>query len=88
MNVTGTLRPAITPGRLYAHLCAQFTLLRPTACSSCRMPLPYASLRPDDVSANWRIGTPAPCHCGCDAVIAEIVANTWTRFDIHPLRVL
>jgi len=88
MTVTGTLRPSITSGRLYNHLCTQFALLRPAACSSCRVPLPYAVLRPDSVSANWRIGTPAACSWGCDAVIAEIVANMWTRYDIRPLGVL
>jgi len=84
--VSGTLRPSITPGRLYSQLRAQFDLLRPAGCSRCRMPLPYMVARPDDVSANWRIGTPAPCPLGCDAVIAEIVAKMWTRYDVHSLR--
>jgi len=86
--VTGALRPSITPGRLYSQLCTQFDLLRPAGCCICRMPLPYPVIRPDDVSANWRIGTPAPCPEGCDAVIAEIVAKMWTRYDLHSLKAL
>ena len=80
-----TPRPEITPGRLYALLGAEFSRLRPAACSMCRMPLPYPVSRPDDVSANWRIGTPSPCASGCDSVIAEIVAGMWTRYDVRRL---
>jgi hypothetical protein len=46
------------------------------------MPLPFLIERPDEVSANWRIGTPTPCVNGCDVVISEIVARRWPLFDL------
>jgi hypothetical protein len=46
------------------------------------MPLPYRIERPDDVSANWRIGTPAPCIHGCDTMIAEIASRFWPHYDL------
>ena len=49
----------------------------------CRMPLPFVIERPDEVSANWRIGTPTECKNGCDSMIAEIVAAFWPLFDMH-----
>ena len=52
---------------------------------NCRMPLPFVIERPDEVSANWRIGTPAECVNGCDSKIAEIVAALWPLFDMHDL---
>ena len=52
------------------------------------MPLPYLIERPDEVSANWRIGTPHPCTLGCDVAIGEISAALWPKFDLHdPLAV-
>ena len=47
------------------------------------MPLPFPMVRSDEVSANWRIGTPVPCEHGCDSVIAQIVADMWPRYDLH-----
>jgi len=47
------------------------------------MPLPFVVERPDEVSANWRIGTPSICDEGCDRIIAEIVTELWPRFDLH-----
>lgn len=47
------------------------------------MPLPYLIERPDDVSANWRIGTPHPCTLGCDVAIGEISARLWPQYDLH-----
>src|SRR5258706_10510897 len=38
--------------------------------------------RPDEVSANWRIGTPAPCQHGCDTLIVEIAAHLWPTYDL------
>lgn len=52
------------------------------------MPLPFLIERPDDVSANWRIGTPQPCTHGCDVAIGEISARLWPQYDLHdPLAV-
>ena len=47
------------------------------------MPLAYLVERPDEVSANWRIGTPSPCDNGCDGLIAEIAAAQWPVVDLY-----
>ena len=75
-------RRSLTPGALYTVLNGELHASRRAPCQ-CRMPLPYLIERPDEVSANWRIGTPSACPNGCDAVIAEIVARCWPKFDLH-----
>jgi hypothetical protein len=75
-------RQTLTPGALYKLLNDELRAKRRSSCL-CRMPLPYLIERPDEVSANWRIGTPASCVNGCDAVIGEIAARLWPRFDLH-----
>ena len=75
-------RQTLTPGALYKLLNDELRAKRRASCQ-CRMPLPYLIERPDDVSANWRIGTPAPCTNGCDAVIGEIAARLWPSYDLH-----
>ena len=47
------------------------------------MPLPYLIERPDEVSANWRIGTAIPCSHGCASVISEIAAGLWPVYDLN-----
>jgi len=45
--------------------------------------LPYLIERPDEVSANWRIGTLQPCVHKCDVLIAEIAAGLWPQYDLN-----
>ena len=78
-------REPISPSALYALLFQELELSRPVGCADCRMPLPFPIEPPDEVSANWRIGTPAPCGFGCDAVIAEIMAGLWPQYDLGPM---
>lgn len=77
----GMTRLKVSPGGLYTLLNSELTRHRVQPCS-CRMPLPYHVDRPDDVSANWRIGTPPPCQHGCDVLIAEIAAGMWPKYDL------
>jgi hypothetical protein len=79
-------RDTITSAQLYAILDREFKALRPRTCARCRVPLPYFRKPPDEVSANWAIGTPAECAEGCHLVIAELLARLWTRYDIEPER--
>ena len=76
-------RTTIPAAQLYATLDREFKRLRPKECARCNVPLPYFRKPPDEVSANWHIGTPAECPEGCDRVIAEILANLWTRYEIE-----
>lgn len=79
-------RTTITSAQLYAVLDREFRLLRPAACRKCRVPLPYWRKPPDEVSANWTIGTAPECPQSCHLVIAELLANLWAKYDIEPER--
>jgi hypothetical protein len=48
------------------------------------MPIPYWRSPPDDVSANWHIGTPPQCPHGCHLVAVELLARMWTLYDMEP----
>jgi hypothetical protein len=72
--------------QLYAILDREFRQLKSARCKTCRIPLPFYRQPPDDVSANWSVGTPPECPAGCHLVIAEMVARMWTRFDMEPER--
>ena len=80
---TPVSRTTISPAQLYAILDREFKLLKPMQCTKCYVPLPYWRQPPDDVSANWHIGTPTDCPHGCKVVIAELLAKLWTRYDIE-----
>ena len=77
------MRTTISGLQLYSLLDREFTTLRPKGCRTCRMPLPFYRAPPDDVSANWSVGTPSNCTFGCHLVIAELVARMWTRYDLE-----
>ena len=80
------MRTTVSAAQLYTLLDAEFRKLRPAACRTCRMPMPYWRTPPDEVSANWHIGTPSPCRHGCHLVIAELLARMWTFYDMRPER--
>ena len=75
-------RQVVAVAHLYAILDREFKARRAATCTTCTVPLPYWRKPPDEVSANWFIGTPRPCVHGCDAVIAELLADLWTRYEI------
>jgi hypothetical protein len=75
-------RTRIPVAQLYAILDREFKRMRPQACKACTVPLPYWRRPPDDVSANWFIGTPTPCKHGCHLLIVELLAELWTQYDL------
>ena len=75
-------RTLLSVGELYAILEREFQRVRPRQCRVCTVPLPFWRRPPDDVSANWFIGTPQACEHGCHLVVAELLAELWTRYDI------
>ena len=76
-------RTTVSPAQLYAILDREFKKIRPPECQRCHIPLPYWREPPDDVSANWHIGTPTECPNGCHIVVAELLAKLWTQYDIE-----
>jgi hypothetical protein len=79
-------RETISAVQLYAILDREFQMGRPMACKACRIPLPYYRTPPDEVSANWAVGTPRDCPTGCHKLIAEMVTKLWSKYDIEPER--
>jgi hypothetical protein len=77
-------RTVISSAKLYAILDREFRKRRISDCGNCRVPLPFYRDPPDDVSANWAIGTPTECPRKCHAVIAEVLAALWPKYDIKP----
>lgn len=75
-------RTTVPVAQLYAILDREFKRARPADCKECAVPLPYWQRPPDDVSANWFIGTPSECRHGCHLLIAELLADLWTRYDL------
>lgn len=73
----------LSPGRIFTILKEAFEAKRPPECVQCRIPLPYAIARPDEVSANWRIGTPGECPHKCHALIAELAMDLASRYDMR-----
>jgi hypothetical protein len=76
-------RSAISAAHLYAILDREFRARRSMECTQCRAPLPYLRDPPDDVSANWEVGTPQFCPHGCHIIFAELLANLWTKYDLQ-----
>jgi hypothetical protein len=76
-------RSVITAAKLYAILDREFRKRRMTECGACKVPLPFYREPPDDVSANWAIGTPSECPRKCHAVIAEVLAELWPKYEIE-----
>jgi hypothetical protein len=76
-------RFVISPPHLYAILDREFRAQRPVACDQCRAPLPFWREPPDEVSANWEVGTPAFCKHGCHLVFAELLTALWTKYDLQ-----
>ena len=79
-------RTVLSSHQLYAIFEREYRKIRPTGCKLCRLPLPYYRAPPDDVSANWAVGTPQQCPANCHLVIAELVTRLWSRYDMEPER--
>ena len=79
-------RTTLSALQLYAILDREFKELRPIHCRGCRIPLPFQRVPPDDVSANWSVGTVRDCPAGCHLVIAELVTRLWSKYDMEPER--
>ena len=75
-------RDRLPAAKLYAVLEREFRARRPPECTSCHVPLPFWSEAPDEVSANWRFGTPSECPYGCHLIMAELLTSLWSRYDM------
>ena len=76
-------RTALTPGKLYARLSAEFRMLRPDSCSSCSVPLPLVVEREDPNLPNWELGAVPPVCDRCRETIEEVVSRASQNFDVY-----
>ena len=76
-------RTALTPGKLYARLSAEFRRVRPEHCGNCRMPMVVLThrLAPDD--CNWTVEAASNLCDQCEDLIAAIVKQVAAEFDLH-----
>lgn len=79
-------RTRLPAAKLYAVLDREFRALRSPDCDSCHLPLPFWHEAPDEVSSNWRFGTPAKCPYGCHLLIAELMTRLWASYEIDEAR--
>ena len=77
-------RQTLSTAQLYAILDREFRARKATDCGTCKVPLPFFRKPADDVSANWYIGTPSECPHHCQVIIAEVLANLWSQYNIEP----
>lgn len=80
------MRTTLTAAQLYLILDHDFQARKPRQCQRCRAPIPYLRKPPDEVSANWNVGTPPECPNRCHLVLAELLATLWTKYDLQPER--
>ncbi len=75
-------RTALTPGKLYTRLSAEFRKLRPTECESCAMPMPHLVHRPHDEAPNWAVEDDVAACSGCTLIAAEVVKRLSREYDL------
>lgn len=80
-------RLQLSPGHIYALLHSAFEARRPPGCAKCRVPLPFlVEKRPEEGSANWCVAPPTLCAHRCDAMIAALIADMASRYDMRDFR--
>ena len=74
-------RIALTPGKLYARLSAEFNRLREKRCRTCHVPMVFLAER-EGGSTNWAIeNAPAVCPV-CQPYIETAVEKAARQFDL------
>ena len=76
-------RNALTPGKLYARLSAEFRRLRPEHCVNCRMPMVVLTRRAGPDACNWAVEATTHLCDNCKGLIEAIVARAAEEFDLY-----
>jgi hypothetical protein len=76
-------RQTLTPGRLYARLAAEFRRLRPRHCGNCRMPMVQLTHRASPEACNWAVEEAAPLCERCGPLVAALVKEASSQFDLR-----
>lgn len=77
-----TSRPALTPGRLYAMMSAEFQEARPRHCIACIMPLLAFREPSEDTPSNWALETGGWRCPACEVSVARIFARYAALYDV------
>jgi hypothetical protein len=75
-------RIALTPGKLYARLSAEFRKLRPTQCESCAMPMPYLVHPACEGAANWAVDDEVAACSGCTLIAGEVLKRLSDQYEM------
>jgi hypothetical protein len=76
-------RIALTPGKLYARLSAEFRRVRPDHCGNCRMPMVVLTHRLGPEDCNWSVERAGNLCEKCELLIAAIVKRASAEYDLH-----
>jgi hypothetical protein len=76
-------RTALTPGRLYARLAAEYRRQRPAHCGNCRMPMVLLTLPPYPGGPNWTVEPHNPPCDKCGPLIATIVKSAQKDYELR-----
>lgn len=79
----GKERIVLSTAQLHALVVRDFERMRDPRCETCRTPLPMFREPADELTANWHTGLPAWCRFGFHAVIGEVQARLWERYDLE-----
>ena len=74
-------RTALTPGRLYARMAAEFRRARPEDCGNCRMPMVVLTHRLHPEGPNWTVEATPLCE-RCAPLVASIVREASLEYDL------
>ena len=77
-----TSRPALTPGRLYAMMSAEFQEARSRHCIGCIMPLLAFRTPAGEAKANWVLEAIGMRCMSCEASVARIFAKYAELYDV------
>lgn len=75
-------RPALTPGRLYAMMSAEFQEARPRHCIGCIMPLLAFRERAGASQPNWGLETGGWRCATCETAVARIFTKYAAIYDV------
>jgi hypothetical protein len=75
-------RIALTPGKLYALLSAEFRKLRSTQCESCAMPMPYLVQPARSDAPNWEVEDEVAACGDCTSIVGEVVERIARKYDM------
>jgi len=76
-------RTALTPGKLYALLSAEFRRLRPEHCGNCRMPMVVLTHPLEPRACNWTVESMSHLCGKCETLIAAILKRAAEEYDLY-----